>query len=392
MIDALRKQFNESFTQEQYEAYKKAVAGAAGEAPLFRLAETPVFIPADFKEKLLRACEDLIDTITRPDFISSSERSIPSHLQFSGDPGYCPLLIFEFGVCRDDKGVLAPQLIEMQGFPSLYCFQIAQAEACRKIFDIPPGFDNYIGISREEYIQLLNDTILAGADPAETILLDYKPQDQKTRVDFTATKKYLGIDAVCVTDLKQEGKDLYYLKENKKQKISRIYNRLIFDEFFAMNIPCVDLRQDLEVTWVDHPNWFCRISKYSLPFITSEFVPATRFVSDLKNIPDDLQNYVLKPLYSYAGMGVVIDVTKEDLENIKDPENWILQKKVHYHPAIITPDIPAKCEIRMMLIWESPEKRPRVVHNLARISKGKMIGVRYNADFSWVGSSTCFFE
>lgn len=392
MIDALRQWYNASFTEEKYLAYEQAIEKEIGEAPLFRLAETPVFIPAAFKTQLLKACDDLIDVITRPDYISFSERSIPQHLYFEGDPGYCPLMVFDFGICEDGQGNLVPQLIEMQGFPSLYCFQIAQTEMCRQAFDIPADLDNYIGVTRSEYIDLLKKVILGDADPAETILLDYKPQEQKTKVDFAATKKYLGIDAVCVTDLKLNGKELYYIKEGKTQKISRIYNRLIFDEFFSMKIPSVDLRQDLDVTWIPHPNWFCRISKYSLPFINSEFAPETRFVSDLQTIPDDLEHFVLKPIYSYAGMGVVIDVKRQDIEKINDPQNWILQKKVHYHPAIRTPDVPAKCEIRMMAVWESPQSRPRIVHNLARLSKGKMIGVRYNADFSWVGSSMCFFE
>jgi len=391
MIDALRQWYNASFTQDKYLAYEKAIEKEVGEAPLFRLAETPVFIPAAFKVQLLQACDDLIDVITRPDYINFSERSIPPHLHFEGDPGYCPLMVFDFGICEDGQGRLVPQLIEMQGFPSLFCFQIAQAEMCRKIFDIPDSLDNYTGVNREEYIDLLKKVILGNADPNETILLDYKPQEQKTKVDFAATKKYLGIEAVSVTDLKLNGKELYYIKGDKTQKISRIYNRLIFDEFFSMKIPSVDLRQELDVNWIPHPNWFCRISKYSLPFIKSDFAPGTWFVSGLKNIPDDLQNYVLKPIYSYAGMGVVIDVTRPDIEKIKDPQNWILQKKVKYHPAILTPDVPAKCEIRMMAVWESPQSRPRIVHNLARLSKGKMIGVRYNADFSWVGSSMCFF-
>jgi hypothetical protein len=129
-----------------------------------------------------------------------------------------------------------------------------------------------------------------------------------------------------------------------------------------------------------------------LPYIKSKYVPETTYISDLKSIPDDLSKYVLKPLYSYAGMGVKIDVSKKDIESVAEPDEWILQKKVNYYAAIQTPNIPAKVEIRMMLLWDSPEQKPRVVHNLARMSKGKMIGVRYNADFDWVGSSICFFE
>ena len=392
MIDSVRSWYNASFTEEKYRSYAAHVVDLLGEAPLFHLAETPVFVAKSFKQQLLTACNDLIDTVTHPDFIKNSEKAITPDLRFANDPGYSPMMVFDFGVCQDEEGRLSPQLIEMQGFPSLYCFQIAQANACRQAFGIPDHFDHYIDIKEEDYIQLLKKIIIGDTPIDEVILLDYKPEAQKTKVDFAATKKYLGIDAVCVTRLTQEGRQLFYDKNGKKQKVSRIYNRLIFDEFFSMNIPAVDLRQDLDVSWFPHPNWFCRVSKYTLPFIKSEFVPQTTFISDLQTIPDDLSQYVLKPVYSYAGMGVVIDVTRKDIEAIKEPTEWILQKKVNYHPVILTPDVAAKCEIRMMALWEGPHTRPRIVHNLARLSKGKMIGVRYNADFTWVGSSVCFFE
>ena len=154
----------------------------------------------------------------------------------------------------------------------------------------------------------------------------------------------------------------------------------------------MDIRQELEVDWVPHPNWFYRISKYTLPFIHHPFVPTTYFLNEVKQIPEDLENYVLKPLFSFAGQGVVIDIRPQDIEKIKDPENWILQKKVTYADVIITPDIPAKLEVRMMYMWKDGEPRPKLTINLSRLSKGKMIGVRYNKDKTWVGGSVCYFE
>jgi len=109
-------------------------------------------------------------------------------------------------------------------------------------------------------------------------------------------------------------------------------------------------------------------------------------------VPVDLENYVLKPLFSFAGQGVVIDVTKEDIENIKDPENWILQRKVNYAPIIETPDVPAKAEIRIFYFWEEGAERPQPTNSLSRLSKGKMIGVRFNKDKPWTGGSFCLFE
>ncbi|MEP7269255.1 MAG: hypothetical protein ABI844_16665 [Saprospiraceae bacterium] len=392
MIESLRNQFNASFTHEKYEAYLHKIEELTGEEPHFRVAETPIFIPDDLKGMLLRACDDLIDFIVDKDFYAFSEKSIPAHQRFPNDPKYSPFLIFDFGVCENEKGEIVPQLIEMQGFPSLYAFMLLKARACREVFHLPDHLTSLINTSQLQEVEDLKKIIIADADPAEVILLDHLPEEQKTKVDFAATKKLLGIETVCVTKLKQDGRMLYYEKDGKKQKISRIYNRLIFDEFFAKKIESIDLTQDLDVTWLPHPNWYYRVSKYLLPYIKSDFVPETICISDLKTIPDNLNDYVLKPLYSYAGMGVVIDVKKEDIENIKEPHEWILQKKVHYIPAIKTLNIPTKAEIRMMAIWEGPEQRPRVVQNLVRLSKGKMIGVRYNADFDWVGSSICFFE
>ena len=151
-------------------------------------------------------------------------------------------------------------------------------------------------------------------------------------------------------------------------------------------------QQELEVTWVPHPNWFYRYSKFSLPFINHPFVPPTRFLHELQVLPTDLHNYVVKPLFSFAGQGVIIDVTKEDVDAIRDKENWILQKKVSYAAAIETPDEPAKAELRVFYFWEPGAKRPVATNNLARLSKGKMIGVRYNKDKTWVGGSFCLFE
>jgi hypothetical protein len=151
---------------------------------------------------------------------------------------------------------------------------------------------------------------------------------------------------------------------------------------------------EVNAEWVGHPNWFFRISKHSLPFIESDFVPKTLFLNELKAIPDDLENWVLKPLFSFSGQGVKINITREDVESVKDPSNFILQRKVDYIAAIQTnnPAEPSKCEIRMMMLWAKGWPAPRLVNNLVRMSKGEMVGVRYNKGKDWVGSSIGFFE
>ena len=150
--------------------------------------------------------------------------------------------------------------------------------------------------------------------------------------------------------------------------------------------------EDLDVEWITHPNWFYRISKYTMPLIKHAYIPETNYLSDITEMPKDLENYVLKPLFSFAGQGVIIDLTQNDIDNVKDPSNWILQRKVKYADVIKTPDIPAKAEIRIFYFWKKGEARPVAAQNLARLSKGKMIGVRYNKDKEWVGGSLVYFE
>jgi hypothetical protein len=398
MVPALRKAFNEAFSQQQYEAFLKDLNSLHPGAIEFRIAETPEFIPKEFGSKIFEACESIIDVITDEGFKKLTERSIPKKDSVPNENDISHLIALDFGVCINDEGELEPQLIEMQGFPSLYGFQVYYPDLLRNYFSIPENYSQYLnGYDRQSYLRDLKEVIVGKEEPEHVILLEIKPHQQKTRIDFYCTEDYLGIQPVCITELLQEGKKLFYMNEKsgKKTAVSRIYNRIIFDDLYAQKASLgsiVDITQDLDVQWVPHPNWFYRISKYTLPFIHHPFVPATYFLNEIKQIPADLENYVLKPLYSFAGQGVVIDLSQADLDKIKDPENWILQKKVKYADVIITPDIPAKLEIRMMYIWKDGEPRPRLAINLSRLSKGKMIGVRYNKDKLWVGGSVCYFE
>ncbi len=398
MVPALRKQFNEAFTKEQYEAFLEDLHSKYPGAIEFRIAETPEFIDKAFTQKLLDACESIIDVITAPGFKELTDRSIPAGENVPNETSTSHMIAFDFGICINENKELEPQLIEMQGFPTLFGFQVYYPDMVRKHFSIPENYTQYLGnYTRESYIRDLKEVIVGNTPAENVILLEIKPHEQKTRIDFYCTREYIGIQPVCITELIQEGRQLFYINEKTKQKtaVKRIYNRIIFDDLNAQKESLgkfVDITQDLDVAWVPHPNWFYRISKFTLPFIKHPFVPATYFLNEIKQLPSDLENYVLKPLFSFAGQGVVIDVTKKDIEQVKEPENWILQRKVTYADVIETPDIPAKCEIRMMYIWKEGEPRPKAAINLTRLSKGKMIGVRYNKDKEWVGGSVAFFE
>jgi hypothetical protein len=396
MVPALRKAFNAAFTTQQYEAFLKDLNSKHPGAIEFRLCETPVFVSREFGQQLIDACEHIVDIITDPLFKQHTEAAIPAQERVPNENDYCHMIAFDFGVCLNAQNEPEPRLIELQGFPTLFGFQSVYPDLLREYFSIPGNYSQYLGgYTRDTYVQLLKEVILDDVPVENTILLEIKPNEQKTRIDFYFTQDLLGIQPVCITELIQEGRKLYYNRNGVKTEVKRIYNRMIFDELNAQKNTLehyTDITQDMDVEWVPHPNWFYRISKYTLPFLHHPYVPATYFLNEIKQIPADLENYVLKPLFSFAGQGVVIDVTPADIEKITDPQNWILQQKVQYADIIETPDVPAKVEIRIMYVWKKGWERPRPVINLARLSKGKMIGVRFNKDKQWVGGSVCYFE
>lgn len=397
MIPALRKEFNKNFSVEKYEAFLKDINIIHANALEFRVAETPVFVPKDFTNKILEACESIVDIIVDPKFKELTKKAIPQNLQVPGENDHSHFIAFDFGVCINESSGYEPQLIEMQGFPSMFAYEVLLDDIFRKHFPVPRNFEAYLGgYNRETYIQLLKEIIVKDHAPENVILLEIFPRQQKTKIDFYCTEDYLGIKMVCLTELIKEDKKLYYLNDGKKTEIKRIYNRIIFDDLQQQPAEVQEkgkiLFEDLDVEWSTHPNWFYRISKYTMPFLRHPYIPKTYFLNEVQQIPDDLENYVLKPLFSFAGQGVVIDVAQQDIDNVKDPENWILQRKVKYAEALETPDIPAKCEIRIFYFWKDGAVRPVATNNLARLSKGKMIGVRYNKDKEWVGGSFCLFE
>ena len=394
MERSLREQFNKNFTEERYKAYMDEIEGLHPGSLDFRNAETPIFINKEFKNKMLGACEDIIDVITAPNFKQLTDRSIPDDLKVPGEDAHTQFVVFDFGICKNEKGEMEPQLIEMQGFPTLFAFQAYHSGITAKYANVPSNYSSYLnGYDNASYVAALKDIIVGKHDPADVILLEIFPEKQKTRIDFYCTEKLLGIKTVCLTKLKADGKKLYYEADGKRKEIKRIYNRLIFDDLQQQEGlgEIIDLSKPYDVEWVPHPNWFYRISKFTLPFIQNPYVPETWFLNEIKE-PVNLDEYVLKPLFSFAGMGVVIDVTQADIDIIKDPENWILQRKVNYAPIIETMDEPAKAEIRLFYFWKDEWARPVGVHNLARLSKGKMIGTRYNKDKTWVGGNVAFFE
>lgn len=396
MIENRRTYFNKHFTNDAYQNMLNEIEYEFPNELDFRLAETPVFIDKKLGNQMKEVCEFIIDFIKDPKFNLLTEKAVPSNEMVMNENKHPHFLAFDFGICENEKGEYYPALIEMQGFPTLFGFQAFYPSILENHFKIPSGFSNYFnGYEKNSYLNFLKDLIIGNEEKKHVILLELKPENQKTRIDFKCTEKFLGIKTVCLTEIIQEGKKLYYNLNGKKTQIKRIYNRIIFDELNStkdkpQNLP--DLTVDIEVEWITHPNWFYKISKYTLPFLRHPEIPETFFLNEIKQLPHDLENYVLKPLFSFAGQGVIIDLKESDLISIEDPHNWILQRKVKYADCIVTPDIPAKAEIRLMYVWKDEDERPTLLTNLARLSKGKMIGTRYNKDKEWVGGSVAYFE
>jgi hypothetical protein len=389
MISSYRNSFNENFLEEKYQAFLDSLMDGYPKIS-FRVAETPVFIPKELSEKLVAAGEEIVKLIKQDNFKELTAQAIPELWRVPGAEGHPHFLTFDFGITKDSNEELMPMLIEMQGFPSLYGFQLHLADQYKEVYGLDEKLTPFFGdLEAPEYLEMLKKVILGDHQPHEVALLDVDAPNQKTAIDFYVTQKYVGMKILSLTDIFQEGTSLFYMDNGEKIRLKRIYNRLIFDELTGQQDPfkdSFDLRGELDVEWVTHPNWFYRISKYTMPFLKSRFVPETYFLKELSTVPADLENYVLKPLFSFAGMGVVIDVSLEDVQAIKDPENWILQKKVNYEPVVAAPGTGVKVELRLMYLWPDGGE-PQLCINLARLSKGKMIGVRYNQDFDWVGGT-----
>ena len=396
MITSARKAYNENFTEKKYNRFIDLLNQYYNHPVKFRVAETPVFIGQDLKKKLIQASDTIIDFIVRDDFKQVTERAIPKNLFVPNETDRTLFLALDFAVVKDASGEFQPRLIEMQGFPSLFGWQDFLSNKFREHFVIPENLESHFGLSSEAYKKLLKKVLLNGHDPEGVILLEIDPMNQNTTIDFLVTKEYTGIEPVHIGDIKREGRKLFYRKEGKKIQVKRIYNRVIFDELSTRKDLSLEfnLTEDVDVEWAGHPNWFFRISKFTMPLIKSEFIPECKFLSDFNSFPKDLENYVLKPLFSFSGSGVVFHVKPDDLKAIPKDQypNFLLQRKIQYEPVIQAPDGLVKTEIRLLFIWENDQHRPKLVTNLARLSRGEMIGVKFNVNKTWVGGSVGFFE
>ena len=383
--------FNSQFTPALYENYQADLSRRLGCTFEFRLAETPVFLPEDFTRRATESAQAIVDQLSDPSLIEQMKAAIPERWDTPGMDALPNFAQVDFAVVREN-GTLVPKLIELQGFPSLTSMQVVQRDAWNDALGSLRGLDRdwscwFSGYDRAAFLELARRTIVGDHDPAEVILMDLDPPRQKTYPDFAATKLLFGVDAVDPTTLTKRGNQLF----QGNTRVRRIYNRVVFDELIAKGVALpFDYREGLDVEWTPHPNWYWVWSKYSLPFLRHESVPRATFVSELDAIPDDLSRYVLKPLFSFAGGGVNVEPTRADVEAIPRNERhaWCLQEKIEYEPALQAVDGGGvKIEIRLMFLRPDGEAKPVLAQNLIRLSRGKMLGVDFNKQFTWVGSS-----
>ncbi len=393
MITSLRQRYNAAFTEARYAAFTDDLNRSVHWPVDFRMAESPLFLDEHATRELVQAAHDITSQLAQPAFRDHAANAIPAGLSVPGETPWPHFLAVDFALCHDAEGRVTPRLIELQGFPTVAAWQVLLANGYRKHFEgVPPEFTTYFGgLDEAGYLAAMRAAMIGDRDPENVVLLEIEPEKQKTRVDFAATEKLLGVRPVCLSQVQRRGRKLFTRVDGREVAIERIFNRVIFDELLRRPDfqPGFNFTDEVDVQWAGHPNWYFRISKHALPFLRSPYVPDCHFVSQLATVPDDLENYVLKPLYSFAGLGVDIAPTREKIAAVPNPHEWILQRKVAYAPILATPDGPAKAEIRLIFAGDGTGM-PKLLNNLVRLTKGAMHGVDFNKGKTWVGASCAF--
>ncbi|HXZ79946.1 MAG TPA: hypothetical protein VEG30_08455 [Terriglobales bacterium] len=392
MIPELRQHFNANYTPEKYQNFIRQLNQECGTKVEFRVSETPCFFPKPLLDKMARYGDELVhQLVDSPEYRSKSEASIPAAFRVPNDDAHPLFVQVDFGLIRDAAGQLQPWLVELQAFPSLYAYQQVVSRQYIQCYGLSSELKVFFGMDDEGYWALLRRSIVGNHDPKQVVLLEIDPLHQKTLPDFLVTGRICGIRTVNITEVVKQGDRLHYRDNGKLVPIQRIYNRTIVDELVRKHVQLpFDYRDEMDVEWAGHPNWYFRISKFSIPYLRHKCVPKTWFLDRLEQVPQDRENYVLKPVYSFAGAGIVFAPTDADLQAIPHSlrSQYILQEKMNFTPVIDTPHGPTQAEVRIMYIWLD---RLLPVMGLVRMGRGKMMGVDHNRNLEWVGGSAALY-
>jgi hypothetical protein len=402
MLQPYRDQFNAQFTQAAYTSLLARLNELTRSTVEFRVAETPCF----FSRVLLKELADTGADLTRqllnnPTYREASSQTIPELYRVPNENPIPNFMTVDFGLVRNPDGTLSPKLVELQAFPSIFGYQDTLANQYIETFNLDPSLDCYLGgHSQETYWQLLREVIVGGHDPENVVLLEIDPTHQKTLPDFHVHEDKLHIVTVDITKLRKQNNRLFYQRDGREIPIHRIYNRAIVDEIQRKNIQLpFDYRDDLQVEWAGHPNWYFRISKFSLPYLNHPSVPKAVFLDDwfahrnVDGLLSDPTHLLLKPLYSFAGKGIQFAPTEADLNAIPvaDRHLYLLQQRVTFASTIQTPQGPTQAEIRIMYLWpDGGQLQPAI--SLVRLGRGLMMGVDHNRDKQWVGGSAALTQ
>lgn len=375
MLPELQQQVNNRITPALYTQLREYMDHWLNTKIQYRVAEMPIMVSNEFARQM-------------------GEASVSIIKECVGNSSDYPLFsVVDFAVCQDPAGAYVPKLIELQGFPSLFGYQLLLCNSYQQTYGFSEGTPFIGNHSYDSYLELLRECIYADADPQRCVLLEVDPFSQKTLPDFLALRKYIGLEIVNIRDVKKVGRTLQAPIGGVMVTLERAFNRTIVDELDDLGYtPDFAWDDDLDITWAGRPDWYFKISKQSMIGLTHSSVPTTKLLSDFGDLPADLGRYVLKPLYAFAGKGVVVGPTLADIDSISESNrhHWILQERIDYADCVPTPLGNNRVEIRIMLVWPEGATEPQPVMSLARTGRGLMMGARYNTD-QWTGSSGCLF-
>lgn len=402
MLHPLREEFNASFTPAKYRNLLGRLDAATRTHVEFRVAETPCFFAKATLDEMAEIGAALTHQLVEsPEYMKAARSAIPAKYRAGNDNPQPNFMTVDFGLVRNGDGSLSPKLVELQAFPSVFGYQDVLAKEYVETHGLASDLRWHLGgHDSDSYWKLLRRVIVGEHAVENVVLLEVAPETQKTLPDFHVYEDRLGIAVVDIAKLKKDGKRLFYEKDGQWVAIERIFNRAIVDEIERKQIALpFDYRDELDVEWAGHPNWYFEISKFSLPYLDHPSVPKAVFLDDWfagrgeGKLPEQREGLLLKPLYSFAGQGIKFAPSDVDLEAIpvEDRHLYLLQERATFEPVIRTPNGDTMAEVRIMYLWPDGAAMEPVI-SLVRMGRGLMMGVDQNKNQEWVGGSAALFR
>ena len=330
MIPSLRRAFNDAWTPAGHQRLLGALANACGAVPEFPVSETPCFFERGFIDGLANTGMELIHQLdSNVAALAAANHAVPDRFHGPNAEALPRFLQVDFGLVRTPGGGVEPKLVELQAFASLYGFQLAMAEAYRDAFGLPASLGIFLdGLDAPALRRAGRQAILGRARSARGRADGNRAAPAEDVARLRVTEPLWGVRAVDTAGGAARGPQLFYQRDGRRVPIRRIYNRVIPDELERKGVALpFDYRDELDVEWAGHPAWYFRISKFSIPCLRHPSVPRTWFLHELDRLPDDREHYLLKPLFSFAGGGIIFAPTDAQIAAIPAAE------RAQLHPA-----------------------------------------------------------